>query len=235
MSFYFESPAIMPDFLQRLSDFITAAGQSERTLAAAAFVVGALLVFYLLRDAPANMKFVAFVCWAVFCLTVLVVIAETYLPARALNLAGSESGGASRIGSATIKPGAPEQESETRPPQRAGPPAFRDSRVVQHVGRPRLSDVFAPSGYSSGSVIVGVDVRNLSAIDSTASKHLQTAIITALQERGISAEDFAPKVYEAGYFDKVLKGDVSLMDDTGLHSKLRATVFLTVAASCRKA
>ncbi len=101
--------------------------------------------------------------------------------------------------------------------------------------RKSLIGVFASDSYSSGSVIVGVKATESNAVAQRGAHQLQAAVIAALHERGLAAEDFRPPVYESGYFDAMLNGQTSILDEVGLRKKLRAAMFIVVTTSCRQA
>ncbi len=95
-----------------------------------------------------------------------------------------------------------------------------------------LTDAFSPASYPTGIVIVGVQSRLTDDISTEAAKQMTDLVFLALGQKGRQADEFRSGVYAGGYFDSVLNGNIDMLVEAGLSTKMHGALLGMVEAQC---
>jgi len=98
---------------------------------------------------------------------------------------------------------------------------------------PAVVDASAAANFPGGLVILGAVPGRTDEASKVATKQLMSALATSLQIKGITVDELAPPLYAPVRFAALLKGDTSVLSLQPSAERMRATLLLTVAASCQ--
>lgn len=99
--------------------------------------------------------------------------------------------------------------------------------------RTDLVDLFGTTTYPRGVVVMGIAPQQKDGASGQAARGLLNAMAANLRAKGISVDEFRPRVYSSGYFEKMLGGSTAVLSEVGLSQILRAALLASVDTTCR--
>ena len=111
----------------------------------------------------------------------------------------------------------------------------RAEAEVREKARRDLTELFGTASYPDDVVIVGVAPAQAGDASGQAAKQLLSTQFSSLRAKGLTVDEFRPKVYAAGHFDALMDGNSAILSEVGLAQKMRAALLTNVDASCHPA
>lgn len=111
--------------------------------------------------------------------------------------------------------------------------AERAAAESKEKARTDLVDLFGTTTYPRGGVVIGMAPQQKDDASGQAARALLSAMAANLRAKGLSVDEFRPRVYSSGYFEKMLDGGTAVLSEVGLSQILRVALLASVDTTCR--